>query len=271
MMGEWFSWPPSAEFPPEGDERAFAVVVERAVRSLAWPVDRVARLRGELLTHLREARDEALAAGMTSEEAIRQAVVRFGDPAEVGTSLQRVAGWDERLCYAVGRIFGPRLDESLEVFAVRFFAAVLTVVAGVFGAATPSLASAGRITSGVDVATLVYTAFYIACFATGFMYFGLKFQREWCGGTHRRGWAAVWLILLAAVFPGCHLALAGLTGATWDQLTGRAQLAAQGPPLLYFFGVIATVGLGLFVGFASERERRYRMAWARVVAGDALV
>jgi hypothetical protein len=61
--------------------RQLRVQVERVVRPVRASVGRKMKMREELLAHLTACYQDGLANGLKEEDAVRQALERFGDPA----------------------------------------------------------------------------------------------------------------------------------------------------------------------------------------------
>ncbi len=81
--------PEPVELREPGLEADFGAYLDTIDSTLGLPADERAAVRDEIAMHLRDARDEAIAAGTPDSAAVADALRRFGDPTSVGRDLTR--------------------------------------------------------------------------------------------------------------------------------------------------------------------------------------
>jgi hypothetical protein len=93
--------------------------VERIVRPVRATTPRKRKMREELLAHLQAIHEDELARLKDPDAAIREAVRRLGDPAELTRQLESSLPAVERYKYAIERHCGWRAPESAAKYMLR--------------------------------------------------------------------------------------------------------------------------------------------------------
>lgn len=96
------------------------VTVERVVRPAQAPLKQKKKMREELLGHLTGVFEDELSRSGNEQDALIQAEMRFGDPAELAKNFEKSFLLKDRVELFVERLIAPRTEESIVQRASRY-------------------------------------------------------------------------------------------------------------------------------------------------------
>jgi Clp amino terminal domain, pathogenicity island component len=151
-------------------------VVERVVRSLRTITPRKRRIRKELLAHLETIYEEEQARLNDPAAAVKEAALRFGDPAELARQLENALPATERLAYYLERWFGWRPPESAERYLLRLTALSLLVYGAVLAQiiAIVTLCTGWHVWAPIIPATEFFLLIAFDQYFLGLLYFKMR-------------------------------------------------------------------------------------------------
>jgi hypothetical protein len=206
-------------------------IVERTVRPVRASTSHKQKIREELLAHVSEVFEEELAALDDEQAALKQTVLRFGNPGELRGQLQESVPVSD----AITRFLEVKPDESTLRTAVRL---------GWTAEALGLIIFVAALIAGVGVNTCPREAFVLcggAVLALPLYLFGLAFLSDWMRqsltGAAERSWrnislvAVGWWLLSLLVLVGPPL-LIGIWPTSSERLVAVAIASWVGNPLV---------------------------------------
>ncbi len=236
----------------ESTRTGLKIIVERAVRPVRASISRKGKMREELLAHVIGVFEEEAARLGDGQAALERTAVRFGDPAEVTSQLQKSAPAGDR----IGRFFEGRPGEAALWVPVRIACA----------ASVAEMVSFAATWFALDWVTLLpreaMTVFYYVFLAPPVYFFGVAFLTDWIekGVYGPPGVSRLRVALSAAgslLFMLLFFAGAGWTAwpTGWDHLG-----VVQFPVML----VACSVVLAWSLAHWNAPRRRYHEEWGRL-------
>jgi hypothetical protein len=222
------------------------VAVERAVRPVRASAGRKDRMREELLAHLTSMYDEELAHLGDAVAARGQALVRFGNPAELTRELQASVSPRERIAFILERWLGWRAPETALRYNLRLAASLLLFSLIITLAAIAADSALGhsveRIWMRIRVGGSLLLVLDLEAFLLGLLYF--KTRDALCGSPaappsrwRAFGFAAVASLVTLASGPAMALLALGDLAIGLEILRLWLPLAVLVPLGFVLFGI----------------------------------
>lgn len=184
--------------------------VERIVRPVRASIVRKRKMREELLTHLTAIYEKELARRSEPAAAVREAVRRFGAPAELTAELQSTVPVRERIGYRMDRWFGWRAPETAARWMLRaagqsFLAMAVTVLVSTV-VSSIAIGWSWRLFIALRTISAVAIVLPVDVFLLGLLYFKIRDAMFGVFGSRK----SMSTVLLYAVLFALVIAMSGV-------------------------------------------------------------
>jgi hypothetical protein len=212
-------------------------IVERVVRPVAVAVTYKRKMREEMLAHLTHLYEEELSQTHDPDTAMRQAALRFGEPAQLANQLKSSVTMGRRIGYAMERFYGWRAPESAERFCLRVARQLFVIMAAAIGVGVLGmiLRDVGPASIWIVMRPAIALLIFLPAsqFVLGVLYFRMRDALHGAFGKRRSAsFAATMALLIIAATT--TMILGYIVLANWNPSQAAAALA---PSVAVAFGV----------------------------------